>query len=178
MSTDAMYRPMSGELPEEFYLDGPVPGGEELFRRTVARVHRHAARSARLRTASLVATVVVAGALVMGAGMELGHWMSRPGDERVLVATDADGGATLTADLVPVDGGSHVELKVTGLPAGTECHLTLYDKQGAAVADGSWGIGPDGGSKPVDMNAWPPPDDISSVMVTTSTGLRLSGPVG
>jgi hypothetical protein len=180
MPTDALSPPVLDELPEEFFLEGPVPDGGDLLLRTVARVHRHAARAARLRLALLVVAVVLAGAVVTGAGMVLGRSMypsTPPVAERFVSATDPATHARLTAMLTSADGGTHIDISVTGLPAGTGCRLTVLG-DGITLPDGSWMIGPDGGRKPVAESAWMPPTDITGLMVTTSNGLHLHARVG
>lgn len=164
------------EAPEEFFLDGPMPDGEDLLRRTVAAVHRHAARSARLRVALLALGVVVAGALVMGSGMALGRWTDQPtGGGNPVVATDSARGATLSATLARTDGGSRLSVTVTGLPVGTTCRLSVVDTTGDAWPDGSWRIGP--GHRAVTTTAWPAPREIAAVRVTTSAGVTLTASV-
>lgn len=182
MSTDATSPPYfdalsSGELPEEFFLEGPVPDGDDLLARTVARVHRHSARTARVRVATAVAAVLVVGATVTGAGMALGHWMS---DQTVAAVTISDmrAGARMRAVLTPADGGTHVVMTVTGLPVGTRCRLTITDKAGDVVHNGSWQVGPDGGAKPITTTAWVPPDQIANVQVDTSDGVDMIGSAG
>lgn len=164
------------EQPEEYFLDGPVQGGDDLLHRTIARVHRHAARSARLRLALLAVTVVVAGALVMGSGMMLGQWMKPPGPVGIaVVATDPSTGARLGGALTSADGGSRIDVTVTGVPVGTVCRLTLIDTAGKSMPDGSWRVAADRGA--VSITAWWPPAAIRSVLVTTSSGSRLSAPI-
>lgn len=180
MSTDALSPPITDELPEEFFLEGPVPDGEELLRRTVARVHRHSARSARLRGAMLLVAVLLVGAMVTGGGMALGRLMftaTTPVAERQLTATDPVTGAHLSATLVPADGGTYIETSVTGLPTGTECRLTVLG-HGVTAPDGSWRIGQDGGRKPVSESFWMPPDDITALLVATSNGVHLYASAG
>lgn len=180
MPTDALSPPATEELPEEFFLEGPVPGGEELLRRTVARVHRQSARSARLRWAMLLVAVLLVGAMVTGGGMALGRMMfpaTPPVAERQLTATDPASGAHMSATLVGVDGGTYIEVSVTGLPMGTTCRLTVFGHD-ITLHDGSWAIGPDGGRKPVPESAWMPPKDITALMVATSNGVHLYASAG
>lgn len=178
MPTQATVPPALDDLPDEFFLEGPVPGGEDLLRRTVAKVHQQSARTARLRNAALAGAVVLAGGMVMGAGMAIGHWMTPGVVAEHVVAMNSATGAELNAELVPVDGGTHLDLMVTGLPLGTACRLTVVSKQGVTQPGGSWRIGADDGRRAVTTSAWVPPDDIGTITVTTSTGMRLSWSAG
>lgn len=180
MSTDALSPPISDELPDEFFLEGPVPDGEELLRRTVARVRRHSARSARLRGAMLLVAALLVGAVVTGGGMALGRAMfpATPAvAERELTATDPVSGAHLSATLVGVDGGTYIEISVTGLPMGTECRLTVLG-HGVRLPNGSWRIGQDGGRRPNPESVWMPPDDITALAIATSNGVHLYASTG
>jgi hypothetical protein len=179
MPHNALSPPVVDDLPEEFFLEGPVPDGEELFLRTMARVHRHAARSARWRATLLVVAVLLAGTVMTGTGMALGRWMfpTTPVGERPVSATDPATGAHLAATLASVDGGTHIDISVTGLPMGTECRLSVTG-DGIVLPDGGWQIGPDGGRTPVTESAWMPPEDIRGLTVATSTGVHLHATVG
>jgi hypothetical protein len=174
MPTDARSRPGPGDLPEEFFLDGPVPGGNELLLRTVANVHRQATRSARLRMVLLVAVIVLSGAVLTSAGMVLGRWTDDdavPLGDSPIVATDA--GARMLAAMAPGDGGSYLTVVVTGVPVGTTCRLTVIGKDGTKMDGGSWAIGP--AHRPIQTTTWIPPDQVAQLDVVTSTGLDLVG---
>jgi hypothetical protein len=175
MPTDADVRADTGEWPEEFYLDGPVPGGEELLRRTVAKVHRHSQRSARTRGALLVTAAVLTGVVLTGAGMAIGHSM-RPvaTAEPPIVAVDPLHGARLEATMSPAGGSTTLRLKLSGLPAGTECRLIVVDKDGTRFANGSWRAG----AVPVEETVWLPPDRIAGFEVATSTHADLVASIG
>jgi hypothetical protein len=175
MPTDTSQQPDIDDWPEEFYLEGPVPDGEELLRRTMADVHRYSARSARLRAALLVLVVVVAGAMLAGAGMAIGRATHRPPVlESRIEAVDTRTGARLSGTIGADDGGSRIALLVSGLPPGTNCRLTVLGRGGVRVDDGSWRTGPD----PVRLSVWLPPDQVLGVDVTTDTGTELDASVG
>jgi hypothetical protein len=159
------------DWPSEFFLEGPAPGGEELLRRTVDTVRRQSARSARTRGWVLSATVVIACALLTGAGMAAGHWMTSVPvlvAEHPVVATDTLAGARMTATVWPADGGSLLDVTVTGLPVGTPCQLTVIGRNGVRVSGGSWRIGPT--HPTISSSAWFPPDQVAAIDVTTGEG--------
>ncbi|HEX5405603.1 MAG TPA: hypothetical protein VFX16_25285 [Pseudonocardiaceae bacterium] len=171
MPTDARNRPSPGDLPAEFFLDGPIPGGEELLLRTVARMRRQATRSARLRGVLLVAVIVLSGAVLTSAGMALGRLSD---DDRVPVGgpiiASVDG-ARLTATMASGDGGSYFTVSVTGVPIGTTCRLTVIGQDGTRSDNGSWAIGP--APRPIETMTWMHPNQIAELDVVTSTGLEL-----
>jgi hypothetical protein len=175
MPTDTGLRPDTGDWPEEFFLEGPVPDGADLLRRTVADVHRHSARSARLRGALLMVALVIAGVVLTGAGMAIGRAThGLPAFRSPITAVDTRTGARLTASIGPADGGSAIALRVTGLPAGTDCRLTVVGRGGVRVDDGGWRTGPD----PMHMTVWLPPDQVTGIDVATDTGTELNAEVG
>jgi hypothetical protein len=166
---------MPAEWPEEFYLEGPVPGGEELLRRTVAKVHRHAKRTARTRGALLVLAAVISGVVLTGAGMAIGYSM-RPGAlaQPAIVAVDPRHGARLEATMSAAGGSTSLRLTVSGLPVGTACGLTVLSKDGTRFGNGSWRSGP----VPVAETVGLPPDRIAGIEVTTGNGVRLVASIG
>lgn len=173
MPTDARNRPSPGDLPDEFFLEGPVPDGEELLRRTVAKVRRQATRSARLRGVLLVAIIVLSGAVLTSAGMALGRWSDDDDGVPVVgapIVASVDG-AKLTATMALGDGGSYLTVVVTGVPIGTTCRLTIIGDDGTRTDGGSWGIGP--AHRPVETTAWMPPSGVAELDVVTSNGLEL-----
>jgi hypothetical protein len=175
MPADAGVRPGTEEWPEEFYLEGPVPGGEELLQRTVAKVHRHSQRSAHARGALLVTAAVLIGVVLTGAGMAIGHSM-RPSavPEPPIVAVDPRHGARLEAIMSAAGSSTNLRLKVSGLPVGTDCRLTVRDKDGTTFRNGGWRAG----TMPVDETVWLPPDRIAGIEVRTGTGADLVAAIG
>ncbi|HEX3589416.1 MAG TPA: hypothetical protein VHV74_07275 [Pseudonocardiaceae bacterium] len=178
MPTDAHGRDGAGDWPEEFFLEGPVPGGDDLLRRTVETVHRRSARSARLRAAMVVIGVVLVGLLLTSIGMAIGrasHAATAPRTE--VVATDPATGARMEVTLAATVGGTSVTVTMTNLPIGTACHLTLIGKRGGHLDGGSWQVGPDAAQRPVGTTTLLRPSSVAEVQVTTSTGATLVGKV-
>lgn len=176
MPTDTPLRHGAPDLPEEFFLDGPVPDGEELLRRTVATVRRTSARSARIRLSLLVAATLVACAAFVGTGVAVGRLVGQPHvsiDENYYSTTDLSTGARLSATVTPDGAGTHLSLTVTGLPPGTPCRLTVIGRDGTRVANGSWRIPPDASGKPMDTNVWMAPDQMGEIDVATGAGPEL-----
>jgi hypothetical protein len=166
MSTDTTLQHDTPDLPAEFYLDGPVPDGEELLRRTVAAVHKRSARSARLRVSLFVVAALVACAALAGTGLAVGRLIGGPHvsiAESYYSATDPGTGAKLAATVTPGEGGSHLTVTVTGLPQGTPCQLTVIGTNGTRVPGGGWRIPQD--RKPVTANVWMAPDQMAEIEV-------------
>jgi hypothetical protein len=160
--------------PDEFFLDGPVAGGEELLRRTVANVHRRSARAANVRLAMLVVAMVLAGAVLAMAGMTVGTWLGRmPPPLDRLVASDPATGTRLNVTITAVDGGSALVVVLTGPPAGTACWLMVVGTDGTVMLAGGWRIGRTPARHPVDLTAWLVPDQVARVEVFTGTGTEL-----
>ena len=171
MPTDAE----GGNWPDEYFLDGPAPGGDELLNRALTRVRRTSTRSARLRGVLMLAALLLATGMLTSAGMAIGRWSSE--SRLPQVATDVSAGATLRVTMVPADGGSYLNVRVDGLPPGTDCRLTVTGKDGSRLADGSWQVGRQNRQPPIDISIWLPPADVSSVDVIAGTGAELRAPV-
>lgn len=179
MSTRQPVHSGAEDLPEEYFLDGPVPDGDELLLRTVARVHQEANRSARLRFTMFGAGVLVACAAVVGAGVAIGHHMNTD----VVVAsqfqgTDRRTGAHMQATMAGTNW-AQLTVSMTGLPPGTACRLTVVGRDGSRVPGGSWltGTGP-GPSAPVSASASIPPNQVAEIEVRTGSGSDVVAQVG
>lgn len=162
--------------PEEFYLEGPVPDGEELLRRTVARVHKHSARSVRIRLALTATGVLVASAALTGTGIVVGRFLEGPAvvAETVITGSDPRSGARLAVAMTPTDDGTRMDVTVTGLPVGTACQLTYVGTDGSRLShNGSWRIPPDAAHRPAHEHVWMTESQLAAVEVTTSTGTEL-----
>jgi hypothetical protein len=170
MPTDA------DDWPHEFYLEGPVNGGDELLRRTLANVRRQSTRSARWRVVLVAAGVVLAGLMLTGAGMAIGHLTDRvPPPERPITATDARTGARMRVMTRSTEGGTYLDVTTTGLPVGTTCRLTVIGTDGSRSDGGGWKVGSDAAENPVDMMVWLPLSQVAQLDVTTSAGAVLVG---
>jgi hypothetical protein len=169
--------PEHGGWPDEYFLDGPAPGGEELLRRTVATVHRKSARAARARRHMLIGVLVVVAGLLTGLGMAIGRWTLGESLRPIVVASDVSTGASLAVTMGGTEGGSYLDVTVTGLPVGTNCWLTVTSRDGHTLAGGSFQIEPDAQRAPVDFTIWLPPAEVAEIAVTASTGAQLIGAV-
>jgi hypothetical protein len=164
------------DLPEEYFLDGPVPDGDELLLRTVARVHRMAHRSARLRFAMFATGIVAACAGIVGVGFAVGHHMTTD----VIVggpiqATDRRTGAHMSATMTGTDW-THLTVSMSGLPPGTACRLTVVGRDGSRQDSGGWRTAE--APAPVSLSAEMPPAQVAQIDVSTSNGADLVGDVG
>lgn len=173
MPTDA------DDWPHEFYLEGPVTGGDELLRRTLANVRRQSTRSARWRIVLVAAGVVLAGLMLTGTGMAIGRLTDHvPPPERPITATDPRTGARMWVLTRTTEGGTYLNVTTKGLPVGTTCRLTVVGKDGSRQDGGGWKVGPDAIEDPVDMMVWLPRSRVAQLDVTTSVGATLIGNAG
>lgn len=174
MPTYAQIEETDLEWPPEAFLDGPVPDGDELLQRTVAKVHKHSARSARLRVALFAAAIVTTCAILTGAGVLMGHLMEGPTIESYVTATDPTTGARLVATMTPTDDGTSMAVTVTGVPVGTACKLTFIGRNGTRMSDGSsWRVPQNAAQKPIETHVWMSESNLTEIEVTTSTGADL-----
>lgn len=170
MPTDA------DDWPDEYYLEGPVNGGDDLLRRTLATVRRQSMRSARWRVVLVAVGVLLACAMLTGAGMAIGRLTDRaPATERPIVATDARTGATMRVTTRTTEGGTYLDVTTTGLPVGTTCRLTVIGTDGTHADGGGWKVAEDATEIPVDMMVWLPRSQVAQLDVTTSVGAVLVG---
>jgi hypothetical protein len=166
----------SDDWPDEYYLEGPVTGGDELLRRTLANVRRQSTRSARWRVVLVAAGVLLAGAMLTGAGMAIGRLTQQsPAPTGQIVATDAHAGAAMRITTRTTEGGTYLVVTTTGLPVGTACRLTVTSRTGAHMDGGGWKVAPDAAQDPVDMMVWLPRSQVAQLTVTTSVGAILVG---
>ncbi|MCF2526865.1 anti-sigma factor family protein [Yinghuangia soli] len=94
---------------------------------------------------------------------------ARPG-ERTLKATDPQTDTSMTLAYRPVSWGTAVEMRLSGVPAGTRCQLDVYGTRGRQETASSWVV-PDGGydgetSLSVPGGTSIPPDEITKVEVS------------
>jgi hypothetical protein len=161
--------------PAEFFLDGPPSGADGVLPRTIGKVHREAARTARLRLAGLITAVMLVLVSAIGLGFVVGHRVDGgPGQAQhagMFRATDAGSGAHLAAQVSAGGSGSVLQVAVTGLPAGTICRLTVHGVDGSRVDAGGWRSGP--AADPLTLSAYLGPAQVSGVEVSTATGLDL-----
>ncbi|MDX2967983.1 anti-sigma factor family protein [Kribbella solani] len=137
-----------GAVPPEAFLDGPPDGSDLLLQRTLREVREPQvpvdAPVARRRTPWLLvaaAVVVVAGAL--GGGVALGRSTAPSGTEpvagsRQVTTSDTISGAKMATTVEPRSGWTWVQVQVTGLKAGDQCEMVVYDKSGEPWTAGSW----------------------------------------
>jgi Putative zinc-finger len=182
-----------GEVPPEFFLEGPPEGGDLLVQRAVGRV-RAERRSAltRRRVTTAAAAAVVAIALV-GAGAVAGR-QSAPSPvasgptatstpvagTRAASATDAGTGARLSAQVVPAAGWVRVSAQVSGIPAGQKCRLVVVGAAGERQVAGSWVVSEKGARDGTTLNgsALVDPSQVAAVLVENFDGRRfVSAPV-
>jgi hypothetical protein len=181
-----------GEVPPEFFLDGPPEGGDLLVQRAVGRV-RAERRSAVTRRRLLTgAAAAVAAIVLVGAGAVAGRQSAPdpvagapttpaavPGT-RYAEATDAGTGARLSVSVVPAAGWVRLSADVEGVPAGERCRLVVVGAGGERQVAGSWVVSAKAEAEgtALDGFALVPPAQVSAVVVETFAGRRfVSAPV-
>lgn len=138
-----------GEIPPEFFLEGPPDGGDLLVQRAVSRVRAERRGAVTRRRVLTAAVAAVAAVLLIGAGAVAGRQSAPaptasaatstpvPGT-RTASATDASTGAGLSVDVVPAAGWVRVSARVTGVPSGQRCRLVVVGAAGQRETAGSW----------------------------------------
>ncbi|MFD0304054.1 anti-sigma factor [Streptomyces sp. NPDC127119] len=176
-----------GEVPPEFFLEGPPEDGDLLLRRTLRQAREEEAVSQRRRGVLVgLAAAVLAGAL-LGAGYVTGQAHTPPetlasrsaegdGEEAWTgSATDPATRATMKVSLTPATGWVRVEATVGGLRSGEKCRLVVRSKSGEREIAGSWVVGRPGegaaGAGP-DLSGFAavPLDQVESVTVENGQG--------
>jgi anti-sigma factor RsiW len=175
-----------GEVPPEFFLEGPPEGGDLLLQRAVGRVRaerRSALTRRRLLTAAAAAVAAVA---LIGAGAVAGR-QSAPAPvasgptstavagTRTATATDAGTGARVSAQVVPAAGWVRVSATVTGIPAGQRCRLVVVGAGGDRQVAGSWLVSAKGAQDgtTLDGSALVDPAQVSAVLVENVDGRQF-----
>lgn len=138
-----------GEVPPEFFLEGPPEGGDLLVRRAVGRVRAERRVALTRRRVLAAAAAALVGVLLLGAGAVAGRRSAPdtiasgasgapvPGT-RTVSATDARTGARLSVDVVPAAGWVRLTARVAGIPAGERCRLVVVGSDGERQVAGSW----------------------------------------
>ncbi|HEY6744668.1 MAG TPA: zf-HC2 domain-containing protein [Mycobacteriales bacterium] len=179
-----------GEVPPEFFLEGPPEGGDLLVQRAVSRVRaerRSALTRRRVLTAAAAAVVAVA---LLGAGAVAGR-QSAPtpvasgptstptstpvAGTRTAAATDPGTGARLSAQVVPAAGWVRVSATVTGIPAGQRCRIVVVGAGGERQTAGSWVVSAKGAQDGTMLNgsALVDPARVTAVLVENFEGRQF-----
>jgi anti-sigma factor RsiW len=164
------------EIPPEAFLDGPPADGDLLLRGILERVRTESRRAGRRRRAVWAATVIVAGAVALGAGTVAGRAVGPAAAATVAVtrtgaATDPGTGASMSVAVQPAAGWVRVRAAVGGISAGEQCRLYVVARDGSREQAGSWVASP--GGTILDGTALISPADLDSVQVETYAGLVL-----
>ncbi|MFJ2257224.1 anti-sigma factor [Streptomyces sp. NPDC087844] len=140
-----------GEVPPEFFLEGPPEDGDLMLRRTLRQARAEDAANRRRRGVLVgVAAAALAGVL-LGGGYVTGQAHTSPdtlasrsaeGDGGWTgSATDSATGATMKVSLTPAVGWVRVDVTVGGLQPGEKCRLVVRSKSGEREIAGSWVVG-------------------------------------
>ena len=184
-----------GEVPPEFFLDGPPEGGDLLLQRIIRTVRAAGSqpltgRPRRFRRQSAAAVVILAFGLSVGAVIgrqtALIGQANGPPTPTVSASIDASSGQTLTGVnpatgasmtvvVKPAVGWVRLHADVRGVPAGTPCQLIVTRHDGTSTVAGSWlvsAIGEQQGTV-LDGSALVAPDEMATVSVRTPDGRTI-----
>ncbi|MFJ3671058.1 anti-sigma factor [Streptomyces sp. NPDC090106] len=176
-----------GEVPPEFFLDGPPEDGELMLQRTLRQVRAEDAVDRRRRgvvvslAAAAMVTALLGGGYVVGqANTPSDTLASRsaedPGEAAWTgSATDPKTQAKMKVSLVPAAGWVRVDATVGGLRPGEKCLLVVRSKSGEREIAGSWVVGEKkgaAGTAGLDLSGFAavPLDQVESVIVENDNG--------
>lgn len=172
-----------GEVPPEFFLEGPPADGDMLLRRTLRQVREEHAVTQRRRTfvvglaVASLAAVLIGGGFVAGQAQDTSDVVaSRSGPAtETASATDATTNAAMDVSLTPSAGWVRVDATISGLQPGEKCLLVIVSKNGDREIAGSWVVGEGsraagGGSLELAGSAAVPLDEVTSVLVENDEG--------
>jgi Putative zinc-finger len=175
-----------GEVPPEFFLEGPPEGGDLLVRRAVSRVRAERRSALTRRRVLTAAAAAVAAVALIGAGAVAGR-QSAPAPvasgpsstpvagTRTATATDPGTGATVSAQVVPAAGWVRVSATVTGIPAGQKCRIVVVGTGGDRQIAGSWVVSAKGEKDGTTLSgsALVAPAQVAAVLVENFDGRRF-----
>ena len=179
-----------GEVPPEFFLEGPPEGGDLLVQRAVGRVRAERRSALTRRRVLTAAAAAVAAVVLLGAGAVAGR-QSAPtpvasgptgapttppvAGTRTAAATDPATGARISAQVVPAAGWVRVSATVSGIPAGQKCRIVVVGAGGDRQTAGSWVVSPKGAQDGTTLNgsALVDPAQVSAVLVENLDGRRF-----
>ncbi|MFD9286417.1 anti-sigma factor [Streptomyces mirabilis] len=179
-----------GEVPPEFFLEGPPEDGELMLQRTLRQVRTEGTAVQRRRGATIgLVAASLAGVLLFG-GYVAGQAHKSPDTLASRSADDAEKGvwtssatdpatqATMKVSLTPAAGWVRVDATVGGLQPGEKCRLVVESKSGEREIAGSWIMGEQKGSaqsKGLGLSgaAAVPLDQVDSVTVENDKGEQL-----
>jgi Putative zinc-finger len=180
-----------GEIPPEFFLEGPPDGGDLLVQRAVSRVRAERRGAVTRRRVLTAAVAAVAAVLLIGAGAVAGRQSAPaptasgatstpvPGT-RTASATDPRTGAGLSVDVVPAAGWVRLSARVTGIPSGQRCRLVVVGAAGQRETAGSWLVSAQGARSGSSLSGFAlvDPAQVSAVVVENFAGRQfVSAPV-
>lgn len=178
-----------GEVPAEYFLEGPPEDGELLLQRTLRQVRQEHSAGQRRRiflagaVAAALASVLVGGGFFAGKTQNnsdaLASRSARLPEEGAVTASAADAAtkATMVVRLAPASGWVRVNAAVKGLQPGEKCRLIVLSESGEEEIAGSWVVAKpkqgasEGGQELVGFAAVPL-GQVKSVTVENDQGKR------
>ncbi|WP_331740242.1 anti-sigma factor (plasmid) [Streptomyces sp. NBC_00015] len=176
-----------GEVPPEFFLDGPPEDGDLLLQRTLRQARQEHTVIQRRRTlvtglvAAALAGVLLSGGYLAGQTHTSPDTLASrsaedPGDATWTgSATDPATRATMKATLTPAAGWVRVDATVAGLQPGEKCRLIVLSTTGEREIAGSWVVADhqptaQGDSQNLSGSAAIPIDHVKSLIVENDQG--------
>lgn len=180
-----------GEVPAEFFLDGPAPDGDLMVQRAIRQVRdeRHASGTRR-RVVLGAAAAAVVGAM-FGGGVLTGRESADvvvappvdaptpppstgepvPGTKRAEYADPATG-AAMGVRVIPAAGWVKLDATVTGIAAGERCRVIVVGADGQEEVAGSWLVSEKGEAEGTALSGFAivPPEDVTAVRVENLDG--------
>ncbi|MGW0872162.1 anti-sigma factor [Streptomyces sp. NPDC002740] len=178
-----------GEVPPEFFLEGPPQDGELLLRRTLRQAREEDVANRRRRGVVVGLAAAALAGVLLGGGYVAGQAHTTPdtlasrsaeGAEdgvRTGSATDPATRARMKVSLTPAAGWVRVDATVGGLQPGEKCRLVVLSKSGEREIAGSWVVGEQKQSaqgEGLDLSGFAavPADQVKSVTVENDRGER------
>ncbi|WP_329538516.1 anti-sigma factor (plasmid) [Streptomyces sp. NBC_01450] len=182
-----------GEVPPEFFLEGPPEDGELMLQRTMRQVREEQSVARRRRTLLIgLAAAALAGTL-LGGGYVAGQAQrtarapeaAAPRQQGPAVsdegksgsATDPGTKAKLSVRMTPAAGWVRVNAAVRGLPTGDRCTLVVYSGSGERAIAATWVVAEQQSAKADEVklsgSAAVPLADATSVAVENQQGKRM-----
>lgn len=170
------------QVPPEAFLDGPPEGGDFLLQNTLRRVRAQDPGPSRRFRGLILAAAAVVTIVALGGGIVIGRVTApeppataMPAGTIRAEATNASTGASMRVAVEPRVGWVWVNAFIEGVPAGEECELLVFPREGKPLTAGSWLVGKKGAEEglPLQGTALIEPGQVKEVRVVTRDGRTM-----